>query len=254
MLPKPTLARWAGLLSVSLALLCAPAEAQQTSTSTAALSVSVTNAATGEPLRGAQVILLATGLGGVTGEVGTLLLEGLAPGTRTVEVRYLGFAPERTTVLLQNDRETDLAFALEVRPIALAALQVRVPKRASRLELTGFDRRKARGFGTFITREQIEARQPQRMSDVLRSVPGIHLASTGFSDSRASMLRSNPSRRCPIQYYVDGVQVFAFNIDDVRPHDIEGLEIYKGASEIPPDFNRGTALCGAIVIWTRVER
>lgn len=252
MLPKPPLAHWAGLLSLSLALLCAPADAQQTST--AALSVSVTNAATGEPLRGAQVILLATGLGGVTNEAGALLLEGLAPGARTVEVRYLGFAPERTSVLLQSERAADLAFALEVRPIGLAALQVKVHKKVRRLELTGFDRRKARGFGTFITREQIEARQPQRMSDVLRSVPGVHLASTGFSDSRASMLRSTPSRRCPIQYYMDGVQVFAFNIDDVRPHDIEGLEIYKGASEIPPDFNRGTALCGVIVIWTRVER
>ncbi|HEV2130619.1 MAG TPA: TonB-dependent receptor plug domain-containing protein [Longimicrobiaceae bacterium] len=252
MLPKPPLARWAGLLSLSLALLCAPADAQQTSS--AALSVSVTNAATGEPLRGAQVILLATGLGGVTNEGGALLLESLAPGTRTVEVRYLGFAPERTTVQLENERAADLAFALEVRPVALAALQVKVHKKGRRLELTGFERRKARGFGTFITREQIEARQPQRMSDVLRSVPGVHLASTGFSDSRASMLRSTPSRRCPIQYYMDGVQVFAFNIDDVRPHDIEGLEIYKGASEIPPDFNRGTALCGVIVIWTRVER
>ncbi len=252
MLPDSPLARWAGLLSVSLALLCAPADAQQTST--AALSVTVTSAATGEPLRGAQVILLATGLGGITNDGGALRLEGLAPGTRTVEVRYLGFAPERTTVQLQNERAADLDFALAVRPIALAALHVQVRKKAGRLALSGFERRKARGFGTFITREQIEARQPQRMSDVLRGVPGIQLASTGFSDSRASMLRSIPSRRCPIQYYVDGVQVFAFNIDDVRPHDIEGLEIYKGASEIPPDFNRGTALCGAIVIWTRVER
>ncbi|CAN5871835.1 hypothetical protein BH23GEM7_BH23GEM7_20570 [soil metagenome] len=252
MLPKPLLARWAGLLSVSLSLLCAPATAQQAST--AALSVTVTNAATGEHLRGAQVILLATGLGGITNETGVLLLDGMAPGARTVEVRYLGFAPERAAVLLRNDHTAELDFALQVRPVALAALRVKVHKKTRRLELTGFERRKARGFGTFITRQDIEARQPQRMSDVLRNVPGIHLASTGFSDSRASMLRSTPSRRCPIQYYMDGVQVFAFNIDDVRPHDIEGLEIYKGASEVPPDFNRGTALCGVIVIWTRIER
>lgn len=242
----------AGALLASLLQLAAPAATQQASSTT--LSVSVTHAATGEPLRGAQVLVVATGVGGITDEMGILQLEGVPLGSRTVEVRYLGFAPERARVELREGRLNTLVFALVVRPIALAEVRVRVRPRSRRLELAGFDRRKARGFGTFITRSDIETRQPQRLSDVLRGVPGIQLASTGFSDSRASMLRATPSRRCPIQYYVDGVQVFAFNIDDVRPHDIEGIEIYKGASEIPPDFNRGTALCGVIVIWTRIDR
>ena len=104
-------------------------------------------------------------------------------------------------------------------------------------------------------RSDIEKRNPQRLSDMLRTIPGLHLASTRVGDDhRASMLRSVPNRRCPIQYFVDGVSAMGFNIDDVAPGSIEALEIYRGASEIPPDFNRGTALCGVIVIWTRIDR
>ena len=81
----------------------------------------------------------------------------------------------------------------------------------------------------------------------------MRLTTTHFGDGFASMSRTSMGRRCPIQYYVDGVATTGLNIDDVLPRDVEGLEIYRGSSEIPPSFNRGTALCGVIVIWTRID-
>ncbi len=239
----------AGTILTALALDARRAVAQQ---DRATLIAFVTASATGEPLGGAQLVVEGTGIWGITDQRGMLRLAGIPAGSRTLEVRRLGFARERVTVQLRTDRVTELSFALAIQPIALAELRVRAHRRRPLLELSGFERRKARGFGTFITWQQIENRRPNQLSDVLRGVPGVQLAATNFSDARASMMRAAaPSRRCPIQYYVDGVQVYAFNIDDVRPHDVEGIEIYKGAAEIPPDFNRGTAMCGVIVIWTR---
>ena len=43
-------------------------------------------------------------------------------------------------------------------------------------------------------------------------------------------------------------------LDIVDPSTVEGIEIYPGASTVPPQFNtrEGNTICGVIVIWTRV--
>ncbi|MEX1183198.1 MAG: hypothetical protein WEF86_08165 [Gemmatimonadota bacterium] len=44
--------------------------------------------------------------------------------------------------------------------------------------------------------------------------------------------------------------LLGMSIDDlVRPLDLEAIEVYRGPSEMPAEFARGT--CGAIVLWTR---
>jgi hypothetical protein len=59
---------------------------------------------------------------------------------------------------------------------------------------------------------------------------------------------------CPPQYYVDGMQVTGFNIDDMPPGDVEAVELYAGSAGLPPEFNRmrSTAICGSVIIWTRI--
>ena len=44
------------------------------------------------------------------------------------------------------------------------------------------------------------------------------------------------------------------SIDDVGVHDVEAVEVYRGPSGLPPEFNDrfGHPACGSIVIWTRV--
>ena len=50
---------------------------------------------------------------------------------------------------------------------------------------------------------------------------------------------------------MDGTLTGNMLMDEVRPEDVEGLEIYRGAASLPPEFNKGSAMCGAVVIWTR---
>ncbi|MGH7719817.1 MAG: hypothetical protein ACREON_13365, partial [Gemmatimonadaceae bacterium] len=49
---------------------------------------------------------------------------------------------------------------------------VRVEGRSAELAGTGFDERRSRGNGYFMTREQIERRRASRVLDLLRAVPG----------------------------------------------------------------------------------
>jgi hypothetical protein len=121
--------------------------------------------------------------------------------------------------------------------------------------LSDFYDRMSRGFGHFITREQIEKRNPMNLSDMMRMVPGAKLVPlAGTNQSALRFTRAQIGHDCPPQYWVDGVKAFNLNIDDIVPSDVEGIEIYPGASTVPPQFNTrdGTTICGVIIIWTRL--
>lgn len=205
------------------------------------------------PLVGAQVVVVGLGIGGLTDAAGVARLPGLQPGSKTILVRYLGYAEEHAMVVLEAGKTAPLAFHLREAPIQLAEIRVQAPRR-SVLQRNGFFERQGGGFGVFMTREQIEKMRPRYMSDILRRVAGISLTASSFGGtSRATMRGTKVLGSCPIQYYLDGTMTTGFNIDEVVPSDVEGVEIYRGASTIPPAYNKGSAMCGVILIWTRVQ-
>jgi len=59
---------------------------------------------------------------------------------------------------------------------------------------------------------------------------------------------------CAVQFYVDGAYTPTDDgrvSDRVRLEDVEAVEVYRGPSELPPEFRRPGADCGVIVVWTR---
>lgn len=216
------------------------------------LTVVVRAGSTLQPLPGAQVIVQGMGIGGVTDASGTLRLADLPVGSREVEVRFLGYAPARSVVVLQPEKASRLTFDLVMQPIQLAEVKVRT--RRSILQTNGFFNRRDSSFGTFMTRQEIQAMRPRYMSDVLRRVAGVSLTNSAHGGAASARIRGTKVLgSCPIQYYLDGTMTAMFNIDEVRPEDVEGIEIYRGAATIPPSFNKGSAMCGVIVIWTRIQ-
>jgi hypothetical protein len=227
----------------------APAAAQARA-GAAALTVEV-RGSSGRPLAGARVELPGLRARAVTDAAGRARLEGLRPGSATIVVSLLGYSTARATMVLPRTGAAEMRFALEPEPVRLAAVQVRAPAQLLPLTATGFYARRKAGIGTFLTRADIEAVRPRSLSDFLRRrVTGVDLTPSIGGTAHASM-RGNVGRDCPIQFFLDGVQTLAYEVDDVKPYDIEGLEIYRGAASVPVAFNKGTAACGAIVVWTK---
>lgn len=224
---------------------------------TAVVVISVTSRATGKPLENAQVVLGGTGIAARTNAAGVLRLAGVPVGVQAVEVRLLGYGTRFQMVALEAGRAAALAFMLDVEAVPVAAIMVRAPKKQvwDYLEHTGFMRRRKTGNGIFITRAEIAGQHAMHLSDVLRRYPGLAIRphTGGRPGGHATMARNGP-RNCPIQYFVDGTLIGpGFNVDDVRADDVEGVEVYRGASGLPPEFNRNTSGCGVIVIWTRMR-
>lgn len=142
----------------------------------------------------------------------------------------------------------------ELRPLDVSVGQLPV-----RGKLAGFYRRLDRGAGRYITREEIEARDPYRLSDIVHLVPGFQTVKFGDGSGRrhARIGRSEvleSLQRCSVQYWIDGMplpQHTGFELDAVRPGDVAGIEVYRGPSETPARFQRRGSSCGVVVIWTR---
>ena len=229
---------------------------------------------TGKPVAAAEMSLLSGDSGGtvagraVTTDSGRFALTAARPGRYRLEARRMGY---RTVVTPPFDLATSQALAVEVQissqAILLAPLIVvshRPPLLGSiRLEANGFfDREeewgaKGLGLGTFIDKGAIERRQPLRVSDLLRTVPGVVVEISSGAQQVVRMMEVTTLRgRCMPMLYLDGQPVRRDStgdptIDDlVTPSAVAGIEVYSEISK-PGEFtDMGDEPCGAIVIWT----
>jgi outer membrane receptor protein involved in Fe transport len=189
----------------------------------------------------------------VSNDSGAYRIAGLDAGTLRVRFRHLGYAPETTSVMLGAGERRELSFTLSrVVATELGAVVI-----ADRLQgkMGPFNTRRARGVGTFITREQIEARHAVSLSELLRYVPGVGVQQRMAGEPQPVQMRRSVSStiggNCTVRLYVDGQRYENGNVDDFHPTSVEGIEVYRSASEIPADFRAADATCGIISIWTR---
>lgn len=205
--------------------------------------------ATGTPVAAAAIDLGFNSLQGVTQEDGVFQFDRVPPGFYNVNVEHLGYANVADSIFVDYGSRVTITVRMAPAAIELDPLQVVV--RSQSLERRGFYERMERGTGTFMTREDVENMHALRGSDLLRRVSGIQLVQRGFGGPIA-MGRGN----CPFRFVIDGARLAAaYSMDDMPPQWIEGIEIYKGPSQVPIEFNNFSSdvngACGVIVIWTR---
>jgi len=190
----------------------------------------------------------------ITDTAGRFRFRSLPTGAGTLTARRLGFAPRDTTMAFAEGR-ADSVFILM---IATARELEGVTTEAQALldvALASFYRHKRVGNGHFFERSEFEKkRNLHKISDLLRSVPGLRLTTDRFGRQSLRVGRSVSGRDCPPDFWVDGVRAQGLNVDDVSLEDVQALEVYGGPAGVPPEMNSrlGNPGCGTIVIWTRV--
>lgn len=256
----PSLAR-TGITIVVLGLLVAAspltgqrADERETDTdSLATLTGQVVSAMTGGPLEDARVVLASSGRGAFTDASGQFTIADVQPGRDTVQVGLIGFAESQVPLTLKPGHVTTVTLMLSETVLRLEDITVEVKRRREIGKLSGFYDRMQYGHGHYITPEEIEQRQAQQTSDYLRGVPGVSVGAYRFGGARVRITRSQ-SRDCPPNYYLDGVPAHNLNIDELNRDDLLAIEVYRGASEVPAQFQLTSSGCGTILIWTRDGR
>ena len=213
------------------------------------LSGTVVTAAEGSPLAGA-VVRIPNGPETRTDARGEWTLADAPGGTRMLEVRAIGYYPERSAVDV-----VDGAAPIRTTLSTLQAMLDTVRITASRLtvNMRGFEERRRSGTGRYLTAESIARRHPIVTSDILRMVAGVQVERSMLGETGITM-RGPFADRCSPAVYIDGNYMSVLSADDidnwVSPEEVAGIEIYLGPA-IPPQFSRGMASCGSIVIWTK---
>lgn len=213
------------------------------------------------------------------------------PGTYRIQARAIGFHEViQGPLALTGGREQSAVVLLQHLAVRLDPVEVvgRAERARAHLLREGFFERQRADFGHFVEREEIAARQARRFSDLLIVVPGVSIlpAPGGLGRTRIQLRGSLLSSGgiCQPRVYVDGLVINRgdsrppgmgrdgrpedqateraarqfdgdeISIDDVvMPDDVEGIEIYRSATQVPVRFGGSSTetRCGAIVIWTR---
>lgn len=204
----------------------------------------------GQPLGNAQVGIVG-GSQTRTNQRGEWALSDAPAGTRMLEVRAVGYYPERRPV-------NAVAGAPPVR-VALSTLRavldtVRVvAARVRGRDIRGFLERSRSGMGRYLTEEDIARRGAIVASDLFRAVPGLQVERSPLGDTQITM-RGTFGETCSPSFYLDGHHMKNLSADDINgfvaPKEIAGIEVYSGAGT-PGQFQDGLGGCGSIVIWTK---
>lgn len=235
------------------------------------------------PLSTASVSIARSAAKVATDSAGGFVLTAIPFGRHLMIAVAPGFRPETTEVELDVDM-------LELSPIVLqpsvqTLTGVAVTGEASTVtgRLSGFDERRKSGGGTFIDRAMLDRFANRQTAEVLAAMaPGVSIrrgrgmkawaASSrapftaggafgqagGFQLDRSD-IAAGARPACYMDVYLNGALVYnskgngvpLHDINSITPEQIEAIEAYASAAQVPAQFNRTSGGCGVLVIWTR---
>ncbi len=202
---------------------------------------------TGEAVAGAVVRI--KGMDPVTaGENGGFLIIGVRIGQ--VELTFLALGYEGQTHKFQViagqtvNQVWTMTFTGDRLP------DVEVQARAQRIapRYADFERRREVGLGTYLRWDEIKARGSSTVGDALRTVRGVRIDCD--QQRFECFVKLSRSPHCFPAWYIDGTRVRSFH-ENTSIRDVYGIEVYRGAGEVPGDFGGSDAGCGVIVLWTK---
>lgn len=238
-------------LTVLAALSCLPASRALAQGRTASITGMVVNRETREPVSGAIVRLAWTGRSAVVDSAGRFELKGLAPGAGLLQIRAIGYLIGSWAVKLAEDAAVSKTFEMDATPVVLPEMLVPTSPADNWRSPQGFEQRRQKGGGYFITEEQLKAQHPITLVEVLRTVPGV-MTSCTYEHCYVLMARATPP--CSPEYYLDGFPATNAMGPDFPIQSIRGIEIYGDVFSTPIEFQKNGLQCGIIALWTKMER
>jgi hypothetical protein len=205
------------------------------------------------PLRQAEVAIPWLHLRSYADSAGRFRIDNIKAGEYEVIVRQLGFAPFVTRMVFQDNETTAQQFELTPVTTVLAKVNVVAPDTARSLAVDNaiaFEKRRQKGFGSFITQSELYAARERAFTTVLHTIPQVRF----YRINGAMVAGSEQSgRRCLSQVYLDGTKIYwAFDLNTITPSSLRGVEFYPSVNA-PSEFSAGPDYCGVLILWTRLK-
>ncbi|HEU4747721.1 MAG TPA: carboxypeptidase regulatory-like domain-containing protein, partial [Gemmatimonadaceae bacterium] len=209
------------------------------------------------PGAGSRVEIAGTDAVATTNEKGEFTLRNLPSGSHLLVARHLGYAADAVAVDLSTHAPKTVTvrlpkFVTIMDPVLVTA------RRTAGLERVGFTRRQKSGMGHYIGPERLAQMRPNRVTDILRQVPGLRV-NYGPQGETVTSSRgpSSLSGGSCVQYYVDDMRWQSVMPGDVNSflsgNEIVGVEVYQGSGTPAQYAAAGMGNCTTVVLWTRMR-
>ncbi|HEY3220183.1 MAG TPA: carboxypeptidase regulatory-like domain-containing protein [Gemmatimonadales bacterium] len=214
----------------------------------AALRGRVIDSEMGTPLVGATVQVGKGGRVVKTDSAGQFLAQYVTPGTTAIEIKQIGYEPGTFDIRVPDSGLVQGVFPLDFNGYLLPAVVVEARAAALMPRYNEFEQRRQRKMGAYLRWDEIKKQGYNSVGDALRTVRGVRIECNQQTfECNAVMVRTP---QCRPTWYIDGVEAHSFH-ENTPIIDVYGIEVYRGAGEIPAEFAGSNAACGVIVVWTK---
>lgn len=202
----------------------------------------------GTPVPDATVRVQGRAAALTTDSLGVFEAPGLPAGPIEIHIQVIGYAPEDFVLNLPATGVVAGDFIMNFTGVNLP--EVVVEARAEQLmpRYTDFERRRERDLGAFLRWDELKERGFSSVGDALRTVRGVRIRCVQEAFECYAVMVRTPN--CQPTWFIDGVEVHSFH-ENTPIRDVYGIEVYRGAGEIPAEFAGSNAACGVIAIWTK---
>jgi len=195
---------------------------------------------------------------------GRYRIASVPAGVYEIEVRSFRYKPIRRSVTFVAGDSVRLDIYMEHVPALLS--EIVVHGRALRVP-HGFEaiyERGARGWGTFITSEQIDSLNPRDIKTMFEPIKGMFVSQNGVYFNRCY---GSPKLWGEYaELWIDGDRVTKFQnfsrsatdprgmneyLEQLPPRDVQAIEVYTSSGSIPAEFTSGGSPCAVIAVWTK---
>ena len=216
----------------------------------------------------------------VSNDAGLFRIERIDPGRYAVVVERLGYQTTRTALALVRGDSIEVELHMEVEAIPMEPITVTASPRpvwehTEPPALWEFWERKDHygklGFGHFYTYEDMKPLQgiPVALA-ITQLAPFLYPVA---NDERRNAYHIQGRIGCPPLIFLDGhplerapsrlgmrmtsdfkgkeASVGPLIDDWISLSQIEAVEVYRGASDVPGEFSLTGSMCGAVVIWSQ---
>lgn len=210
----------------------------------------------------------------VTDSSGAFAFAAVPRGEWRLAARRVGYAPVEEQIAFSGERDTLITIRMTLVPRTLDTVRVAESGMPARYGpssvMETFYARRARGRGTFFTRDQIERSGHSTLQPLFASVPGVRVRTdqlgriylnssrclgvgAGGGSGTLGPNMGGSGNVGTFALYVDGMRtspgLIPETLKELSTAEIEALEVYRGPAELPAEA-MGDA-CAAVFIWTR---
>ncbi len=203
---------------------------------TSSIRGKVADAATGQPLLGANVLLVGTVLGAVTDGDGRYIIPDVPQGTYTMRATYLGYRKEEKQITVTPDSRVESDFKLE--PVGIRSKEVVVTGQASGQNQAINTELTANQIVNAVSAARIQELPDQNAAESVGRLPGISVLRNGGEGTEVVIRGLAPKYN---NILIDGIQMASSNPNDrstdlsgISSNMLGGIKVYK---TVTPDMD-----------------